>query len=134
MTRIKGVTLGPNCPAIHSLLFVDDLLICGKASIHEATAIGQILNSFCLMSGQTPNWAKSGIIFSKHVHQSTATAIKSIFPVSNIDASFIHLGHPLILPAKDRASAYNFVLDKFKSKLGTYKADKLYHMLPGLNS
>jgi hypothetical protein len=44
-----------------------------------------------------------------------------------IDKNFIHLVHPLILPAKDRATAYNFVLDKFKSKLGTYKADKLSH-------
>ena len=42
-------------------------------------------------------------------------------------ATFIHLGHPLILRAKNRASAYNFVLDKFKSKLNTYKADKLSH-------
>jgi hypothetical protein len=44
-----------------------------------------------------------------------------------MDKAFIHLGHPLILPAKDRASAYNFVLDKFRSKLSTYKADKLSH-------
>jgi hypothetical protein len=44
-----------------------------------------------------------------------------------MDASFIHLGHPLILPAKNRTSAYNFVLDKFKLKLSTYKADKLSH-------
>jgi hypothetical protein len=28
---------------------------------------------------------------------------------------------------KDRASAYNFVFEKFRSKLSTYKADKLSH-------
>jgi hypothetical protein len=44
-----------------------------------------------------------------------------------IDKNFIHLGHPLILPGKDRAAAYNFVFDKFRSKLSTYKADKLSH-------
>jgi hypothetical protein len=47
--------------------------------------------------------------------------------VAIIDDSFIHLGHPLILPSKDRASAYNFVLDKFKTMLTTYKADQLSH-------
>jgi hypothetical protein len=31
------------------------------------------------------------------------------------------------LPGKDRTSAYNFVFDKFRTKLSTYKADKLSH-------
>ena len=62
-----------------------------------------------------------------NVQANVAQFIQQIFPVPSIDASFIHLGHPLILPSKDRASAYNFVLDKFKSKLSTYKADSLSH-------
>ena len=86
-----------------------------------------ILDSFCSVSGKTPNWSKSGIIFSKHVQPTVSNGIKTIFPVQEMDSSFIHLGHPLILPAKNRTSAYNFVLDKFKSKLSTYKADKLSH-------
>jgi hypothetical protein len=53
--------------------------------------------------------------------------IKQIFPVPDIDNNFIHLGHPLIIPGKDRSAAYNFVIDKFRSKLSTYKADQLSH-------
>jgi hypothetical protein len=87
----------------------------------------QILHDFCIRSGQTPNWTKSGIIFSKHVPPSVCESIKQIFPVPLIDNNFVHLGHPLILPGKDRATAYNFVFDKFKSKLSTYKADNLSH-------
>jgi mannosylglycoprotein endo-beta-mannosidase len=124
---LEGVVLGPNCPPIHSLLFADDLLLCGTASLQEATVMKQILDSFCNISGQTPNWSKSGVLFSKHTHSSNVEAIKNIFPVPEMDASFIHLGHPLILPAKNRTSAYNFVLDKFKLKLSTYKADKFSH-------
>ena len=30
-----GVTLGPGCPSIHSILFADDLILCGKADLHE---------------------------------------------------------------------------------------------------
>uniref|UniRef100_A0ACD5X281 Uncharacterized protein n=1 Tax=Avena sativa TaxID=4498 RepID=A0ACD5X281_AVESA len=86
-----------------------------------------ILHSFCTLSGQTPNWTKSGIIFSKHVDQGTAATLMRIFPVSKIDSSFVHLGHPLIFPSKNRASAYDFVIEKFKSKLTTYKADQLSH-------
>jgi hypothetical protein len=126
-SSLGGIVLGPNCPPIHSLLFADDLLICGRATIHEASLMNAILQSFCSISGQTPSWVKSGIIFSKHVDQATAAAIRQIFPVNLIDSSFIHLGHPLILPSKDRAAAYDFVLDKFKNKLTTYKADQLSH-------
>ena len=124
---LQGVVLGPNCPRIHSLLFADDLLICGKATIQEAITMKRILDSFCSISGQTPNWSKSGIMFSKHVQITEAQMIKTIFPVQDMDVSFIHLGHPLILPAKNRTAAYNFVLDKFKSKQSSYKADKLSH-------
>ena len=36
-----------------------------------------------------------------------------------------HLGHPLIIPARKKASAYTLLLNKFKSKLTGYKANKL---------
>lgn len=38
-----------------------------------------------------------------------------------------HLGHPLIMPSRNRSHAYNFVLDKFISKFNGYKANKLSH-------
>jgi hypothetical protein len=53
--------------------------------------------------------------------------IKQIFTVSDIDNNFIHLGHLLISPGKDRSAAYYYVIDKFRSKLSTYKADQLSH-------
>ena len=61
---LAGITLGPNCPPIHPLLFADDLLVCGQAAAEEATRMKDILQDFCRCSGQTPNWSKSGIIFS----------------------------------------------------------------------
>ena len=125
--QLQGILLGPNCPPIHSLLFVDDLLVCGKAIVHEAASMAQIIHHFCSVSGQTPNWAKSAIIFSAHVNHATIQEIKQMFPVSNMDSTFTHLGHPLILPAKNRAAAYNFVLDKFMNKLPAYKANLLSH-------
>jgi hypothetical protein len=122
-----GITLGPNCPPIHSLLFADDLLVCGQATVQEAARMKRILQDFCIRSGQTPNWTKSGIIFSRNVAPSEKQSIKQFFPVPDIDNNFLHLGHPLIIPGKDRTAAYNFVFDKFKSKLSTYKAGQLSH-------
>ena len=31
--HLTGISLGPNCPPIHSLMFADDLIVCGKANV-----------------------------------------------------------------------------------------------------
>jgi hypothetical protein len=46
-------------------MFADDLIVCGSASNNDATTIAQVINQFCNLSGQTPNWNKSAILFSK---------------------------------------------------------------------
>lgn len=127
MHNLQGISLGPNCPPIHSLLFADDLLVCGHASVQEAMAMASIISHFCSASGQTPNWSKSAILFSAKVSQHMISQIKNIFPVPDMDSFFTHLGHPLILPAKNRASAYNFVADRFLTKFSGYKANTLSH-------
>jgi hypothetical protein len=52
---LAGIKLGQNCPSIHSLLFLDDLLVCGHARIQEPMKMKDILQDFCQRSGQTPN-------------------------------------------------------------------------------
>lgn len=133
--HLTGILLGPNCPPIHSLMFADDLIVCGKTNMCEAQTISNILHQFCENTGQIPSWSKSGILFSKNVPLPDRENIKRIFPAPNIDNSFVHLGHPLILPSKDRSTAYGFIYDKFKSKLSSYKANRLpmQRDLPSLN-
>jgi hypothetical protein len=125
--NIQGVTLGPNCPKIHSLLFADDLIICGQATQEEANKINSILQNFCNVSGQTPNLAKSSIMFSRNADNSSRVAVKSVFPVPDLTPNTIYLGHPLIFNHNDRAKAYDYILNKFKAKLTILKANKLNH-------
>jgi hypothetical protein len=110
--QMTGISLGPSCPPIHSLMYADDLLVCGKANVQVAATISNILNEFCHASGQVTNWNKPAILFSKNVSMQVKQDIKQIFQVPDFNSSTIHLGHPLILPAKDRSVAYNFVYDK----------------------
>jgi hypothetical protein len=37
--NLTGISLGPGCPTIHSLLFADDLILCGHATPQEASTI-----------------------------------------------------------------------------------------------
>jgi hypothetical protein len=53
--------LGPRAPPIHSLLFEDDLKLCGKETLEEAQLIKNILYHFCQQSGQTTNLQQSFI-------------------------------------------------------------------------
>lgn len=125
--ELTGVTLGPGCPPIHSILFADDLIICGKADIHEVLIINNILQNFCAMSGQTPSWAKSSILFSKRVSEAIKIQIKAIFPVADFKPNTMHLGHPLLINHRDKSKAYDFIYQKFKSRLTITKANTLNH-------
>jgi hypothetical protein len=122
--NIAGVTLGDSGPHIHSL---NDLIICGQATMTEATTIKTIIEQFCQDSGQTPNLPKSTILFSKKVPPATINSISSIFPVPTLNPNTIHLGHPLLFSHKDRNRAYVFILNKFRAKLTTIKANSLNH-------
>jgi hypothetical protein len=125
--NIEGLTLGPMAPRIHSLLFADDLIICGQATMAEASAIKATIDNFCQASGQTPNLSKSAILFSRNVHPDTISSIKAIFPVPTLASNTIHLGYLLLFNHKDRNRAYAFVINKFRAKLTTVKANKLNH-------
>jgi hypothetical protein len=59
--NIEGLKLGNVGPSIHSLLFADDLIICGQATEEEALTIKSAL-LFCQASGQLPNLSKSSIL------------------------------------------------------------------------
>jgi hypothetical protein len=45
--NLTGVSLGRAAPPIHSLLFADDLILCGKATMEEANKLKDILYTFC---------------------------------------------------------------------------------------
>lgn len=126
-SNLCGVVLGEGAPPIHSLMFADDLILCGKATPAEAHLIKDILYSFCQQSGQTPNLQKSSIHFSRNVPTSTQHQIKGIFPVPSLQPNSLHLGHPLIFSHKDKNKAYHFIYNKFIAKLGTLKANNLNH-------
>jgi hypothetical protein len=74
--NISGISMGHGCPPIHSLLFADDLILCGTAIAAEAHNIYTILQNFCTQLGQTPNLQISSILFSKNVPTSIKAQIK----------------------------------------------------------
>lgn len=50
-----------------------------------------------------------------------------MFPVADLNPNTMHLGHPIIFNHNDKSKAYDFILNKFRAKLTTLKANKLNH-------
>lgn len=48
--NLSGITLGEGAPPIHSLLFVDEFIPCGDATLQEARAIKTIIYDFCRLA------------------------------------------------------------------------------------
>jgi hypothetical protein len=126
--NLSGIQLGPGAPPIHSVLFTDDLIFCGKATLQESHLIKDILYHFCQQSRQTPNLQKSSIYFSRNVPIHIKHQIQGIFPIPFLQPNSMHLGHPLIFSHKDKNKGYNFIHNKFITKFGTLKANKLNHV------
>lgn len=66
-------------------------------------------------------------MFSSHVDRYSKLAVRSVFPIPDLLPNTIHLGHPLIFKHNNHSKAYDFILNKFKAKLTTIKANKLNH-------
>jgi len=66
-------------------------------------------------------------MFSRNVDNRSRLDVKNVFPVADLSPNTIYLGHPLIFNHNDRSKAYDFILNKFRAKLTTLKANKLNH-------
>ena len=66
--NLKGLKISRTTPAIHHLLFADDLLIFGKATPKKAIYIHTCLKKYYLWSGQSVNNGKSSIKFSRNIN------------------------------------------------------------------
>ncbi|KAG8381639.1 hypothetical protein BUALT_Bualt06G0142500 [Buddleja alternifolia] len=74
----KPVPTSRNGPQISHLMFADDLLLFGEASVRRVQSAMQILSKFCAMSGQRVNTQKSRIYFSKNTKPETKHGIARI--------------------------------------------------------
>ena len=108
-SHLSSIHLGLDCPPILSLMFADGLIVCGIADNADVKIIASIINQFCDVSSQTPNYNTSAILFSKYTGDNLSSQIKTISLSPNMEFNTTHLGHPLILNGKNRHAAYNFI-------------------------
>jgi hypothetical protein len=122
--NLKGMKIARNSPAINHLLFADDLLIFGKASLLEASSIKSCLDKYCSWSGQSVNANKSSIRFSKNTNHTTSSNILHILPFNPNPTSSIYLGLPILI-AGSKGAAFQSIIDSIQLKMEGWRAKSL---------
>ncbi|KAJ3697639.1 hypothetical protein LUZ61_001344 [Rhynchospora tenuis] len=119
---IKGLTISRNAPPITSILYADDLLVCGLAEQHEVLQINANVEEFCLMSGQKIGIENSRIWFSKRTAAGMKQYCMQVFQAAQGEKDHTYLGVP-IMPT--RISHYDYLMDKVIAKLHIWRAKLL---------
>ncbi|CAJ2645411.1 unnamed protein product [Trifolium pratense] len=120
----RGIKAGRSGPMVSHLMFADDLLLFGEASEKQMRCVMNILNKFCLMSGQEVSQEKTSILFSKNVNSGMRDKLLHLSGFREAYDLDKYLGVPLIGRAPKKAD-YQYLIDQVSNKLVKWKARQL---------
>ena len=76
---INGIFVCRGAPKISHLLFTNDCIIFGEASVREGSRVLKVLDDYERESGQKLNREKTSLFFSKNTSRETQQEIKDSF-------------------------------------------------------
>jgi len=100
------------------LMFIDDVLIMGIASLEEWLCLKEILDSFCQASRLEINYHKS-MFFFNNVEPEQLSAYEDLYDISfaHIDSGFKYLGF-FLKPNDYKIDDWRWLVKKLENKLG----------------
>lgn len=106
------------------MLFADDILLFGEASLETVLAIQNVLNLFCGFSGQTVSLEKSSILFSQNTPSSLRQCIIEQIGIKESENLSPYLGFLLVSKRRSKREV-SFIVQKMKKKMSTWKSSCL---------
>ncbi|PRQ21155.1 putative RNA-directed DNA polymerase [Rosa chinensis] len=122
--ELQGIKICEGAPVIHHLLFADDSLVFGKATLSECQHIQSVLNAYELASGQQINFAKSSIVFSKRVPEADKLSLASFLGVAIEVKHEKYLGLPTYL-GRNRTETFAYIKERLSKKLAGWQGKLL---------
>jgi mannosylglycoprotein endo-beta-mannosidase len=121
----KGLKFGRGSgPIVSHINFADDLVLVAEASPSQAILIREVLDEFCLHSGQKVNLNKSKVFFSKNITRNLAESLSDILDIEETKDLGFYLGAPMLHQRISKQS-FSFLIEKMKKKLAGWKASSL---------
>ncbi|XP_062014459.1 uncharacterized protein LOC133730987 [Rosa rugosa] len=114
--ELKGIRICPDAPLIHHLLFVDDSLLFGRATLEECLHIKSVLTDYEIASRQQVNFSKSSIVFSKKVNVSLQGQLANSLGVKIEAKHDKYLGLPTYL-GRNRTEPFAYIKERLSKKL-----------------
>ncbi|XP_062100050.1 uncharacterized protein LOC133805919 [Humulus lupulus] len=122
--NLKGFKVIRHVTSISHLLFVDDIVLCGKATLKETKALMGCLDKFYTWSGEKISKLKLSVFFSNCVPQSTRMDLTDILQMPRVKNDCLHLGLPLLM-SRSRSRDMSFILNRVNSRVQGWKTKLL---------
>lgn len=114
--KIAKAKASRNGPLISHLLFVDDCILFGKATVDGARALKSILLEYENCSGQCVNFEKSSIFFSKNTEESICLLISRELRVRHSTNPKKYLGLPNLV-GRSKKLSFQTLKDRIKVRI-----------------
>jgi len=122
LDHITGIKLNRWCPSLTHLFFADDAIFFLHGTITECQNLSNILQQYCIATGQEINRNKSGIYCAKDCPLSLQQNLASELRVPIINKCGKYLGIPSDW-GRSKKDMFSWILSRVHSKLESWKAN-----------
>lgn len=124
LNKIEGIKIRRTSPTITHLLFVDDCYIFSTIDSKKIQNIKEFLEQFSKESGQTINYEKSKVIFSKNTPRQVKTSISNQSNIQQNQSPGKYLGLPTSI-GRNKTSLFTYIEEKITNKIQGWKENLL---------